>query len=65
MTLLLLAGLGWLGLRTLLLLAQVSRHTPEARLGRAFQQELRARGLTRLPYTPTEGGPTADAEQPA
>jgi hypothetical protein len=51
MTLLLLVGLGWLGLRTLLLLSQVSRHSPEARLGRAFQQELRDRVMTRLPHT--------------
>jgi Na+/H+ antiporter NhaB len=64
-TLLLLAGLGWLGLRTLLLLTQVSRHSPEARLGRAFQQELRDRGLTHLPHVGTAGGSTADAEQPA
>lgn len=64
-TLLLLAGLGWLGLRTLLLLTQVSRHSPEARLGRAFQQELRERGLTHLPHAGTEGGSTADADQPA
>lgn len=64
-TLLLLAGHGWLGLRTLLLLTQVSRHSPEARLGRAFQQELRDRGLTHLPNAGTEGGSKADAEQPA
>jgi hypothetical protein len=51
MTLLLLVGLGWLGLRTLLLLSQVSRHSPEARLGRAFQQELTDRVMTRLPHT--------------
>ena len=65
MTLLLLVGLGWLGLRSLLLLSQVSRHSPEARLGRAFQQELSDRGLTHLPHAGTEGGSTADAEQPA
>lgn len=35
----------WLGARTLLLLLQVNKHTDEARLGRAFQQELRQRGL--------------------
>jgi hypothetical protein len=65
MTLLLLVGLGWLGLRTLLLLSQVSRHSPEARLGRAFQQELSDRCPTHLPHAGTEGGSTADAEQPA
>ena len=46
MTVLLLVALGWLGLRTALLLAQAARHTPEAQLGRAFQQELRDRGLS-------------------
>jgi len=51
MTLLLLVGLGWLGLRTLMLLSQVSRHSPEACLGRAFQQELTDRVKTRLPHT--------------
>jgi len=35
----------WLSLRTLLLLNQVSKHTPEAQLGREFRGELRARGL--------------------
>jgi len=45
MTVLFLVALGWLGLRTALLLAQTVRHTPEAQLGRAFQQELRDRGL--------------------
>ncbi|MBD2422115.1 hypothetical protein [Cyanobium sp. FACHB-13342] len=45
MTLLLLVGVGWLSLRTVLLLTQVSRHSREAQLGRAFQQELRDRGL--------------------
>ncbi|MCP9815333.1 hypothetical protein KBY76_01460 [Synechococcus sp. GreenBA-s] len=49
MTLLLLVGLGWLYLRTVLLLAQVSRHSAEAQLGRAFQQELRDRGLIDAP----------------
>jgi hypothetical protein len=46
MTLLFIVAFGWLSMRTLLLLAQVSRHSPESRLGRAFQQELRNRGLT-------------------
>ena len=45
MFLLLLVGLGWVSLRTALLLSQVSRHSSEARLGRSFQQELRNRGL--------------------
>ena len=45
MTVLVLIGLSWLGMRSLLLLAQVNRHSPGARLGRSFQQELRNRGL--------------------
>jgi hypothetical protein len=45
MTLLVLMALGWLGLRTLLLWAQVARHTPEAQLARSFEQELIQRGL--------------------
>jgi hypothetical protein len=45
MTLVFLLAFLWLGARTLLLLAQVDRHTPEAKLGREFQQELRERGL--------------------
>jgi hypothetical protein len=45
MTLLLLIALGWLGLRTLLLLTQVARHSPEARLARSFEQEVAQRGL--------------------
>ena len=52
MTHLVLIALGWMGLRTLLLLSQVSRHSSEARLGRAFQQELRDRGLIDLPPHP-------------
>ena len=46
MTLLFIVAFGWLSMRTFLLLAQVNRHSPESRLGRAFQQELRNRGLT-------------------
>lgn len=65
MTLLLLVGLGWLGLRTLLLLSQLSRHSPEARLGRAFQQELSDRGLTHLPHAGTEGGSAVVSKKPA
>ena len=49
MTLLFIVAFGWLSMRTLLLLAQVNRHSPESRLGRAFQQELRNRGLTAEP----------------
>lgn len=45
MTLLTLLALCWLGLRTLMVLAQVARHSPEAQLARSFQQELRERGL--------------------
>ena len=45
MTLLFLLVFLWLSGRTLLLLTQIGRHTPEARLGREFQQELRQRGL--------------------
>ena len=45
MTVLLLIALGWLGLRTLMLLAQVARHSPEAQLARRFEQELAQRGL--------------------
>ena len=45
MTLVLLVACLWLSGRTLLLLAQVGRHTPEAKLGREFQRELRERGL--------------------
>lgn len=40
-----LLAFAWLGMRTVLLLAQVNRHSPEASLGRAFQHELRNRGL--------------------
>ncbi len=49
MTLLFIVAFGWLSMRTLLLLAQVNRHSPESRLGRAFQQELRDRGLIAQP----------------
>lgn len=45
MALLVLLGVSWLGARTLLLLLQAQRHSDEARLGRAFHQELRQRGL--------------------
>jgi hypothetical protein len=49
MTLVFLLAFVWLSMRTVLLLSQVNRHTPEARLGRAFQEELRNRGLTPCP----------------
>ena len=49
MTLLLLVGVGWVSMRTVLLLSQVSRHSSEAQLGRTFQQELRDRGLIDAP----------------
>lgn len=45
MTVVFLLAFGWLSVRTLLVLAQVERHSPEAQLGRAFQRELRQRGL--------------------
>ena len=44
-SLLFLLALGWLGLRTLLVLAQAGIHSPEARLARSFEQELRQRNL--------------------
>lgn len=52
MTLVFLLALFWLSGRTLLLLAQVGRHTPEAQLGRDFQQELRDRGF--IPNQPPQ-----------
>lgn len=45
MTVLILLAFCWLGLRTLMLLAQVARHTPEAQLARSFEREVRERGL--------------------
>lgn len=45
MSLLVALAFGWLGLRTLLLLSQVARHSPEAELARSFEEELRQRGL--------------------
>lgn len=44
-SLLILLALGWLGLRSLVVLAQVGLHSPEARLARSFEDELRQRGL--------------------
>lgn len=45
MALLVLLVVSWLCARTVLLFFQAQRHSDEARLGRAFQQELRQRGL--------------------
>ena len=56
MTVLILIALGWLGLRTLFLLIQVARHSPEAQLARSFEQELHERGL-RSPGAPGSGEP--------
>jgi hypothetical protein len=56
MTVLILMALGWLGLRTVLVLAQVARHSPEAQLARSFEQELAERGL-RPPSAPGSGDP--------
>jgi hypothetical protein len=46
MSLVFLVAFLWLSMRTVLLLTRVQRHTPEAQLGRAFQEELNNRGLT-------------------
>ncbi|MCU0529522.1 MAG: hypothetical protein MUD04_08515 [Cyanobium sp. Prado107] len=45
MSLLIVLALGWLGLRTLLALAQAATHSPEAQLARSFEEELRQRGI--------------------
>jgi len=45
MSVLIVMALVWISLRSLLLLNQIAKHTPEAQLGREFQGELRARGL--------------------
>lgn len=45
MSLLLLLALVWLGLRSLAVLSQMARHSPEAQLARTFENELRQRGL--------------------
>ncbi|MFO8237015.1 MAG: hypothetical protein R6U00_01925 [Prochlorococcaceae cyanobacterium] len=45
MSLLILLALGWLSLRSLLVLARVGVHSPEAQLSRSFEHELRQRGL--------------------
>ena len=53
MTLLVLLAFSWLSLRTVLMLSQIARHTPEAQLGRDFQVELQQRGLlSKPPRTP-------------
>jgi hypothetical protein len=44
-SLLILLALGWLSLRSLLVLGQMARHSPEAQLARTFENELRQRGL--------------------
>ena len=62
MTVLILIALGWLGVRTLLLLAQVARHSPEAQLARSFEQELHERGL-RQPGAPGGGDPFASSSE--
>jgi hypothetical protein len=36
-----LLALVWLGLRSLLVLSQMARHSPEAQLARTFENELR------------------------
>lgn len=52
MAVLILLAVGWLGLRTLVVLAQVERHSPGTQLGRRFQAELQARGLLQPPQEP-------------
>jgi hypothetical protein len=44
-SLLILLALGWLSLRSLLVLARVGVHSSEAQLSRSFEHELRQRGL--------------------
>jgi hypothetical protein len=62
MTLVFLLAFLWLSARTLMLLAQVGRHTPEARLGREFARELRERGL--LPATTPRTSPRSGMDPP-
>lgn len=57
MAFLLILACGWLCFRTLLLLAQASRHTPEAQLARAFQEELQVRDLVVHPAEVSEANP--------
>jgi hypothetical protein len=57
MALLVCLALIWLSARTLLLLLQAQRHSDEARLGRAFQQELRQRGLIAPRWFAVDGPP--------
>ena len=52
MTLVFLMAFLWLSGRTLLLLTRMEQHTPEARLGREFQLELRQRGLVQRRPSP-------------
>lgn len=49
MMVLIVVGLAWLSLRSLMLLTQINRHSPEAQLSREFDQELRDRGLIQSP----------------
>lgn len=58
MALLVVLALTWFGARTLLLFLQAERHSDEARLGRAFHQELRQRGLISPRW------PVLDADSP-
>jgi hypothetical protein len=57
MTVLILIALSWLGLRSLLLLAQVTRHSPEAQLARTFERELAQRHLRHA------GGPATETSE--
>jgi hypothetical protein len=57
MALLVCLALIWLSARTVLLLLQAQRHSDEARLGRAFQQELRQRGLIAPRWFAVDGPP--------
>jgi hypothetical protein len=63
MALLVCLALIWLSARTLLLLLQAQRHSDEARLGRAFQQELRQRGLITPRWFAVDGPPGGGWDQ--
>ena len=63
MALLVVLGLSWLGARTVLLLLQAQRHSDEARLGRAFHQELRQRGLLAPRWLTADAGPGRGLDQ--
>ena len=49
MSLLVVCAGSWILVRLAFVLAQVERHTDEARLGRRFRQELQRRGLLTSP----------------